>query len=147
MARDEETRRKHAEYMRAYYATHPEARERKNAKDRERYQRRRAERLAHVAAYYQEHKEERREYGRKYSKNKRDRRRAAAMAKLGDCCRDCGFDNPAGLQFHHRISEEKLFEVGGAGLTKPEADFWAEVEKCDLLCGTCHLLRHAEEDR
>lgn len=131
--------------MRNYYATHPDALERKRAKDRERYRANAEAAIQRQKEYYEEHREERKAYARQYSKGKRERRRAEAIAHLGGCCQGCGFDLPVGLQFHHRDPQEKLFEVGGAGLTKPEAVFWAEVEKCDLLCGTCHLIRHSQE--
>lgn len=120
------------------------ATEAKKAADRRYYEKNRERLIAYQKDYYQQNKDQVKARIRKSDGEKRKRRREQALARLGGRCKDCGFDNPAGLQFHHRDPAEKLFEIA-AGLTRPEAVLWAEVDKCDLLCGTCHLLRHAED--
>lgn len=74
---------------------------------------------------------------------KRRRARKALLIKLrGGRCQDCGYATAhAALEFHHRDASTKEFGVGN----------WygsferlvAEAEKCDLLCATCHRVRHA----
>lgn len=62
-----------------------------------------------------------------------------------DKCALCGIDNPAVLQFHHRDPKEKRFTLGGAARSKSIAQVQAEIAKCVVLCGNCHLLVHAGE--
>jgi hypothetical protein len=55
--------------------------------------------------------------------------------KWGRCCSRCGFSDPRALDFHHRDSTTKSFNLGeaiwvGLGLKQ----IAAEVAKCDLVC-------------
>ena len=62
--------------------------------------------------------------------------------KAEGCC-ECGMRDARCLVWHHRVPEEKSFSLGGFRASK--ADTLAEIDKCDLLCANCHMLRHAEE--
>lgn len=61
-------------------------------------------------------------------------------------CRDCGITDVRVLEFHHRNPDEKSFGVM-QGLTRSLEVLRQEIEKCDVLCANCHLIRHAERDR
>ena len=62
------------------------------------------------------------------------------------CCR-CGYTNIFGsLDFHHRNSEDKEFEISRVNKTISFNRFIEEVapeiDKCDILCPNCHRLEH-----
>lgn len=59
-------------------------------------------------------------------------------------CAECGEQDPVVLQFHHRDPSQKKFNVAQPG-TSSEARLLAEIEKCDVLCASCHLRHHARE--
>ncbi len=59
-------------------------------------------------------------------------------------CLDCGIHNPTVLEFHHRDPGTKLFTIGLGKSRKTISQMLSEIEKCDLLCANCHLIR--EED-
>lgn len=136
------TKEDHAAYMREYYKTRPEQLEKKRAADREHYRKNRETRLAYVKNYYQENKEQVRERTRVAGKLQRMRLRDEAIARCGGKCRDCGIDNRMVLQFHHRDPSLKKAEA----LATSTKRFWEEVDKCDLLCANCHLIRHGGEN-
>lgn len=65
-----------------------------------------------------------------------------AVEYLGGRCLDCGYDRYyCALEFHHRDPSQK--ELVWAHLRKRS---WTrithELDKCDLLCATCHRERH-----
>lgn len=80
---------------------------------------------------------------RRNSKTKRLRARQHWIEKAGGHCVDCGIDDWRVLQFHHRDPTTKEFAVGGR-LSYESANL--EVEKCDLLCANCHVIRHFAYD-
>ncbi len=65
------------------------------------------------------------------------------MIRSGPCL-DCDrlFD-PVAMDLDHRPGAGKLFGlsqgVGRKGITREM--FWAELEKCDLVCACCHRIR------
>lgn len=63
------------------------------------------------------------------------RRRRAALRKLGGRCTKCG--GRKRLEFDHRDPGTKTRRVAKMW-TYSEERFWAEVEKCQLLCQRCH---------
>lgn len=73
-----------------------------------------------------------------YMRRRRRLRRIRLIRELGGVCVDCGTDKQ--LEFDHRDPTTKLFVIS-SGLDKPWAVLWAEAEKCDLRCNTCHLKR------
>lgn len=79
-------------------------------------------------------------YMRKYMLERYHRRMAEARAFLGGKCVHCGAtDN---LEMDHIDRRTKLFTIGKSA-SASEARFWAEVRKCQLLCGggRCHLAK------
>lgn len=68
--------------------------------------------------------------------------KAAAVAYKGGRCQVCGYDRYIGaLDFHHRDRTQKGFGIGGKRTVSLET-IKAELDKCVLLCATCH--REAE---
>jgi hypothetical protein len=78
-------------------------------------------------------------------KRRRHRRKTELVASAGGSCIDCGYSVcPAALEFHHRDALMKEFGVGNFGGSLERLQ--EEVSKCDLLCASCHRLRHAGLD-
>jgi hypothetical protein len=65
--------------------------------------------------------------------------------KIEKGCMDCGNKHPAVLQLHHRDGIQK----GQRRLNQNRKRTWTfvamELEKCDVLCANCHLMRHYNE--
>ncbi len=62
-------------------------------------------------------------------------RRDAARERLGGACASCG--STERLEFDHVDPSTKRFNI--ARYTKADdAEFWAEIAKCQLLCSPCH---------
>ena len=68
----------------------------------------------------------------------------------GTKCINCGYDRcPAALTFHHRNPNEKEISIGSLsermGSIKDLNDkIKKEIDKCDLLCMNCHVLKHID---
>jgi len=58
-------------------------------------------------------------------------------------CVDCG--STANLDFHHRNPSEKSCNVATA-IMYSFGRWLEEVQKCDVLCRSCHKLRHYRMD-
>jgi hypothetical protein len=61
-------------------------------------------------------------------------------------CEKCGFDNPAALDFHHIIPEDKSYAVNVCvhmGYCKER--ILEEINKCIVLCSNCHRILHHNE--
>lgn len=55
-------------------------------------------------------------------------------------CTDCHISYPSeSMDFDH-VRGEKLFNVS-TGIQKPDAIFFAEIAKCELVCANCHRER------
>lgn len=68
----------------------------------------------------------------------RRRYRLRLIAEFGGKCSRCGYDrSTAALEFHHRDSTTKSFEVN-RGSGKSYELLREEALKCDLLCSNCH---------
>ena len=65
----------------------------------------------------------------------RDKRRAEALVYLGSQCAWCGVTEK--LEFDHKDPATMSFRIANGLINKAEV-FWAEVDKCQLLCRTCH---------
>lgn len=85
-------------------------------------------------------------------KNKRDlydnqmqrwiKRKEKAISYKGSICMDCKQVYHANvMQFHHRDPTTKLWRWNKLRL-RSWADVYIELDKCDLLCANCHILRH-----
>jgi protein-arginine kinase activator protein McsA len=67
-----------------------------------------------------------------------------AIRLKGGKCADCGWNgNIAAFQFHHRDPSEKRFTISSNPKVSWEK-YWEEIEKCDLLCANCHMIRHSD---
>ena len=78
----------------------------------------------------------------RYQKKRRKSAKAKLVAERGGACVDCGYVGPAAaLDFHHREPSGKDFAIGS--FTGSWSRLVAESMKCDLVCASCHRLRHA----
>ena len=63
--------------------------------------------------------------------------------KNNSFCKECGENHISTLDFHHRDSSEKDFDISlMAGLGKSKKLILEEIEKCDVLCSNCHRKLH-----
>lgn len=65
--------------------------------------------------------------------------------KNNSSCEICGESRPWCLDFHHRDSREKEFNIGafkGKGIEKVKE----EIAKCSVLCANCHRDIHYKEN-
>ena len=74
------------------------------------------------------------QYMKDYMLKRYHERRDKAIEKLGGKCK-CGATT--GLQFDHIDPATKKFTLARLSSINEE-DFWKEVDKCQLLCDTCH---------
>lgn len=80
-------------------------------------------------------KEKYNEYMRNYLRERWLKRRATAIMVLGGRCVECL--STEDLEFDHIDPAEKSFTIAKAS-TWSDTRFWAELEKCQLLCKNCH---------
>lgn len=123
--------------------------------------------------------EKRKQYQKKYQKKYYLRNREATISRsvfnkkqlryakrdwllnqLGNACKVCGYDNPAGLDVHHTDSTLKQHwglkrpgQQGGSGNLRLKGltdyswdDLKAKIHTLELLCANCHREHHAESD-
>lgn len=81
-------------------------------------------------------KEEVKEYHRKYWY----KRRQKIIDYLGGLCARCGTSQD--LEFDHINPEEKLFDISAKCTLATSKD---EIDKCQLLCKSCHLKKTVDE--
>ncbi len=56
-------------------------------------------------------------------------------------CQDCGYkDNPAALEWHHRLGIDKKRTVASL-MYQSWKVIKIEIAKCDLVCANCHAIR------
>ena len=68
-------------------------------------------------------------------------RRLDAIAYKGGKCEHCGYDKYHGaLQFHHKDPTQK--DPKAFKKTVKQETYFAEVDKCLLLCANCHAEEH-----
>ncbi len=67
-----------------------------------------------------------------------------AIKQKSNGCSICGFKDYRALDFHHRVPEEKLFNISNYlnqhGISQQEV--LNEIKKCDILCKNCHAILH-----
>ena len=77
------------------------------------------------------------------TKLRRYKNKIRAIDLLGGKCVRCGFDkHPAALEFHHKDSSTKRFEIGGVW-NKAWKSIEEEIMKCEILCSNCHRIEHS----
>lgn len=68
-----------------------------------------------------------------------------AVAYLGGACSCCTYARSlAGLDFHHRDSTTKMFDIANA-YSRSWVSVVKELDKCTLLCKNCHAEKHWSE--
>ncbi len=105
----------------------------------------------------------RREYMREYQKNWYKKNRQKVIAKSNNdlkeikrwfaeeiiaksSCKNCGFNHPGALDFHHRNPSEKEGVITEMVANKrSKKAILKEIEKCDVLCANCHRILHWNE--
>ncbi len=60
-------------------------------------------------------------------------------------CERCGENDYRVLDFHHKILDDKIFNVADFRHRVGFSKLKAEVEKCSLLCANCHRVEHYNE--
>jgi hypothetical protein len=76
-----------------------------------------------------------------------ERRAYVNAIKLSAGCADCGYNQrPEALHFDHRDPATKLFDVA-RGLARPIDVLNAEIAKCEVVCGRCHVIRTVSQHR
>lgn len=81
-----------------------------------------------------------------YTKVRRFRNKSRAIEYLGGKCIDCGWQGHlAGFHFHHKADSKKEFVISRF-VNKAWTVVEKELDKCELLCATCHSIRHAMEE-
>ena len=90
--------------------------------------------------YYQQHKKD-------WTARKQARRDAirawinALKSSLG--CKDCGYNqNPLVLQFDHLRDKVEAVSVLVSNQA-PKTSILKEIEKCEVVCANCHMIRTA----
>lgn len=77
----------------------------------------------------------------KVTSERRVKAKLDAIAYLGGKCKHCGYDRYYGaLEFHHTDPTKKDPEKFSAWRTLDI--FYAELDKCILLCSNCHAEEH-----
>lgn len=84
------------------------------------------------------------EYMREYMRERRRKRRQQAIAYLGGKCSNC--DATDELEINHIDRSQKSFHVSKAqSLDGPWERLQKELDKCNLLCHSCHLAYTAQQ--
>ena len=82
------------------------------------------------------------EYMNNYMKNRWIKRRQLAVDYLGGRCVKC--ESLEDLEFDHIDQQTKICSIARAS-SFSESRFWAEVDKCQLLCESCHKEKHKSD--
>lgn len=97
--------------------------------------------------YLKNHYEENKQYYKdKASKRTKELREWLREIKSKLCCAKCDQNHPAALDFHHDDPKLKEMTVASAvnnGWNKER--ILEEIEKCTVLCATCHRIHHWQE--
>jgi len=91
---------------------------------------------SHVCCVMGRNKENYNRYMREYMLRRYYKRRSQAFGRLGNCCAECGGRD--GLEIDHVDPSHKSFSIPKMWNTREDI-FWAEVEKCQLLCHRHHV--------
>jgi hypothetical protein len=76
------------------------------------------------------------------AQNRHARGRTIVDAAKNKPCMDCNQSFPLPvMHFHHRDPNTKVTAVAKLVSCNPSR-IYAEMEKCDVLCSNCHIIRH-----
>ena len=82
-----------------------------------------------------------------YSYEYRRKQKQRCVDYKGGCCMKCGYNaSNHALHLHHRVPEEKSFDLSSQNLAKSWGKLKDELDKCDLLCMNCHFEEHERID-
>lgn len=88
-------------------------------------------------------KSQKRPEAREVDREKRPAYKLRCIEYLGGKCVRCGYNHCAAvMNFHHRDPSQKEFQIGGGGGLRTWEQAKMELDKCDLLCATCHREEH-----
>jgi hypothetical protein len=118
-----------------------EQKEAKRLADREYYHKNKEKCNERNLRYYENHKERIKENGAKNNKKRRQNLREQAKQKLGGKCVWC--ETTENLEFDHIDPAQKSLTIGKLDCSLDL--WWKEVEKCRLLCKTCHK-KHSDAE-
>jgi hypothetical protein len=81
-----------------------------------------------------------REWARNHMRHRSRELLRRAKIELGGVCSqpECSETDFDQLQFHHIDRDQKCFDISTKAGRVKKSVFWAEVNKCRLLCKTCH---------
>ena len=76
-----------------------------------------------------------------HNRQQSDRKRANLnVIKEAQGCMICGYNEDGSkLHFHHRDPSTKIFSIGN-GVVYSSQRLQEEIDKCDLLCISCHCI-------
>lgn len=81
-----------------------------------------------------------------YISNRHRQLRKISIDSLGGKCFKCGYSRCSdALDFHHRDPEEKSFGLSEKHFNRSIESLKKEVNKCILLCATCHREYHFKQ--
>jgi hypothetical protein len=96
--------------------------------------------------WYENNKERQLEYVNNNRRRYRDLGREYVWTYLSTHpCIRCGQSNPHALEFHHARGNKEAEVSRLIGLGSSLDRLIAEIEKCDVLCASCHRIITAEE--
>jgi len=79
---------------------------------------------------------------RRRSKANRQILKRKLINMMGGCCVDCGYSaNMAALDFDHRESEQKSFNLASGLSSKTDLECEVEASKCEIRCANCHRIK------
>jgi len=81
-------------------------------------------------------------YMREYMRQRYERRRSESIRLLGGRCAKCGASEH--LNFDHVDAPTKSFDIARRLAGVSEAKLQRELQKCQLLCATCHQVKTTE---
>ena len=131
-----------AEYNKQYrQKMTEEQKEAKRFADREYYHKNKNKCKERNSLYYEKNKEKCKEQNAKNSVKRKQKLKEEAKQKLGGKCVWCG--TMENLEFDHIDPSQKLFTISAFPYSAEM--WWKEVEKCRLLCKSCHK-KHSDAE-
>jgi hypothetical protein len=130
------------EYNKKYHQKMTEEqKEAKRLADREYYYKNKEKCNDRNLRYYEKNKEKCKEQSSKNSVKRKQKLKEEAKQKLGGKCVWC--ETTENLEFDHMDPAQKQFTISAFPCSLE--NWWKEVEKCRLLCKTCHK-KHSDAE-
>jgi hypothetical protein len=130
------------EYNKKYYENRSEEqKQKKKISDKEYYYKNKERCNKRHLEYYENNKEKCKEQNTKNNNKRRHKLKEEAKEKLGGKCVWCGTNE--NLEFDHIDPAQKQFTISAFPCSLEL--WWKEVEKCRLLCKTCHK-KHSDAE-